>query len=100
MTAGLVIYLLYTETKNVYVWFTAFLLGGLICGQVLFGLVHPYMCNQDFRYVALLPLPMAMVWTMTTDKMTPLWRRNAAAVLFAFALMAAGIWWYVGMIRL
>lgn len=100
LTAGMVIYLLYTKAKNVYVWTAVFLLFGLFCGQILFGLMHPYMCNQDFRYVALLPLPTAMVWAMAADKMKIVWQRGMAVLLYGFAAMAATIWWYVGAVRL
>lgn len=42
-------------------WLTMILLAGIIAGQIMFGLKHPYMCNQDFRYVAIITLPVALL---------------------------------------
>lgn len=95
-----VVYLLATNVKNVYLWIALFLLGGLLCGQVLFGLMHPYMCNQDFRYVALLPLPFAMILTTAADKQPLRGKRGAAVLLYGFAATAAFVWWYVGAMRI
>ncbi len=98
LVAGAVIYLLCRQAKNVYAWTAVFLLFGLLGGQIVFGLMHPYMCNQDFRYVALLPLPMAMILALAADKLSPAWQRGTAVLLYGFAVMAAVVWWYVAVV--
>ncbi len=100
LVTGAVVFLLCKRAKDVYVCVTLILLFGLFCGQVLFGLMHPYMCNQDFRYVALLPLPMAMVLAMAADKLTPAWQRGLVVLLYGFAAAGAFVWWYVGAVAL
>ena len=49
------------ERQTQAFWLTMILLAGIIAGQIMFGLKHPYMCNQDFRYVAIITLPVALL---------------------------------------
>lgn len=100
ITTGIVLYLLFTQGKSPLLWLTLFLLAGLLIGQVLFGLMHPYMCNQDFRYVALLPLPIAMIWITAADRTAVSLLHKIQILLYGFALSATVIWWYVGAVRL
>ncbi len=88
------VYLLFIHNRNIYVWFTVVLLFSLLGGHVGFGLLHPYMCNQDFRYVAVLCLPMAMIWGLAIEHLPPLWRKLSLFPVI-FSGVSAFIWWYV-----
>lgn len=84
-------------------WLTMILLAGILAGQVMFGLKHPYMCNQDFRYVAIITLPVALLLAQFLDKVPETGRRvwgtlacgAGLALIAAFAFLSAFVWWRI-----
>lgn len=84
-------------------WLTMILLAGVIAGQIMFGLKHPYMCNQDFRYVAIITLPVALLLAQFFDKLSNAGRRTGKtfacgaglALIAAFAFLSAFVWWRI-----
>ena len=84
-------------------WLTMILLAGIIAGQIMFGLKHPYMCNQDFRYVAIITLPVALLLAQFFDKLSDAGRRTGKtfacgaglALIAAFAFLSAFDWWRI-----
>ncbi|MCM1324588.1 MAG: glycosyltransferase family 39 protein [Acetobacter sp.] len=95
MTMGMIMYLLWSMRRNVYVWLALILILSLLFGQIMFGLMHPYMCNQDFRYVAILPLPVAMVWSLGLNNISCLGQKISFVLFGGFAILSAFVWWYV-----
>lgn len=95
VTGGMIIYLMATYKKNIYLWFAGILISSLLFGQVMFGMMHPYMCNQDFRYVALLPLPVAMIWNLGLSSACGIWQKSGVVLLGGFSLFSAFVWWFV-----
>ena len=71
------------------------LLFSLLGGMILFGLRHPYMCNQDFRYVAVLPLIWMMILAQFTEVSYLRLQRIVAFVLTLFAVLSCFVWQYV-----
>lgn len=84
-------------------WLTMILLAGILAGQVMFGIKHPYMCNQDFRYVAIITLPVALLLAQFLDKVPETGRRvwgtlacgAGLALIAAFAFLSAFVWWRI-----
>lgn len=84
-------------------WLTMILLAGILAGQVMFGLKHPYMCNQDFRYVAIITLPVALLLAQFLDKVPETGQRvwgtlacgAGLALIAAFAFLSAFVWWRI-----
>lgn len=82
---------------------TMILLAGILAGQVMFGIKHPYMCNQDFRYVAIITLPVALLLAQFLDKVPETGRRvwgtlacgAGLALIAAFAFLSAFVWWRI-----
>ena len=84
----------FIDTRTAYI-LTLLLAAGLLAGQIAFSLKHPYMCNQDFRYVAAITLPFALILTQFLQTL-PRWCRIAgAALMWAFGMTAAVIWWRI-----
>ena len=71
------------------------LLGGLLAGQILFGLRHPFMCNQDFRYVALTALPIALLTAQLAAALPAGLKRTLTGLMAAFGVAAATVWWRI-----
>ena len=71
------------------------LLGGLLAGQILFGLRHPFMCNQDFRYVALIALPIALLTAQLAAALPAGLKRTLTGLMAAFGVAAATVWWRI-----
>ncbi len=84
-------------------WLTMILLAGILAGQVMFGLKHPYMCNQDFRYVAIITLPVALLLAQFLDKVPETGQRvwgtlacgAGLALIAVFAFLSAFVWWRI-----
>lgn len=84
-------------------WLTMILLAGILAGQVMFGLKHPYMCNQDFRYVAIITLPVALLLAQFLDKIPETGQRvwgtlacgAGLALIAVFAFLSAFVWWRI-----
>jgi len=87
---------LWLKKRSYHLLFASVFLASLLAGQIIFGLKHPFMCNQDFRYVAILPLPMAMILTLFADI------NSKAKMLILplsaiFAVLSAFVWWRIAL---
>ena len=83
------------KKQDIKFYFMCALMLGVLGAHVIFGIMHPYMCNMDFRYVAILIVPMAIVLGMIVERFSLLWRIVVASILGVFALSGAIIWWWV-----
>ena len=84
------VWLAFKRNKQIYL--PLLLAGGILLGHIAFGLVHPYMCNQDFRYVGILTLPMALILSFIIDK-TPKYISYLIFICVGiFALLSMLIW--------
>ena len=86
--------LVQSRDKKLTMIFTALLLG-LIGGLIAFSLQHPFMCNQDFRYIAILPLAYALILGQWADQLSPILKRLILALLSVFAVLSCFIWFFV-----
>ena len=89
------LYLMLKNYKDFNVWFVVLLILGIIGGQIAFGLKHPYMCNQDFRYVAILSLLIAMVIGLFTKKLPNFVKYSISVIIFMFSLSSMVMWWWI-----
>ena len=71
------------------------LLAGLIGGLIAFSVKHPFMCNQDFRYIAILPLSYALILGQFMEQLPLSFRRVIALLLGSFAVLSCYIWFFV-----
>ena len=87
-----VVYLLFkAKDKNLF-FLSLILLLSLLAGQIVFGLKHPFMCNQDFRYIAILPLCFAMMLAQFMTLLKP-WLQTVIMILLTlFAILSLFIW--------
>ena len=83
------------KKQNIIFYFICALILGVLGAHVIFGIMHPYMCNMDFRYVAILILPMAIILGTITERFSLLWRTLVASCIGVFAISSAIIWWWV-----
>lgn len=91
---GVVIYFIFCK-RTTNSWLAIVLLMGILAGQVAFGLMHPYMCNQDFRYVAIITLAWAILLAQFCNSIP---RKGQVCVLIlvsVFAFLSAFIWWRI-----
>ena len=70
------------------------LLFSILFGQIIFGLRHPYMCNQDFRYVAILPMVWGLILAQFELSCSRL-QKTVTLFLFIFAILSCFVWQYV-----
>lgn len=89
------IIVLLCKKKTTQLALSLILLSGILAGQMVFGLLHPYMCNQDFRYVAVLPLPLAMILALFSDILPPKGRTCLIGAIGLFSSLATVIWWRI-----
>jgi len=90
-----VIYLIFKAQNKKYFYLSLILLLSLLIGQILFGLKHPFMCNQDFRYIAVLPLAFAMILGSFMQQINSRLKNIVIGLLVIFALLSAFIWNWV-----
>lgn len=90
-----VTYLIFKTSDKKLFYLSLILLLSLLSGQILFGLKHPFMCNQDFRYIAILPLPFAMILSLFLEQIQKRAKHILISLLIAFALLSAYIWNFV-----
>lgn len=88
-------YLLIKAQDKKFMALSLALLAGLIGGLIAFSVKHPFMCNQDFRYIAILPLSYALVLGQFTEQLPPILRRIVLALLSFFAVLSCYIWFFV-----
>ncbi|MBO5038435.1 MAG: hypothetical protein J6C85_03115 [Alphaproteobacteria bacterium] len=74
-------------------FFLAVLILSLLLGEVMFVLKHPFMCNQDFRYVALLPLGLTGILVMGTDRLKI--TKVFLVLILVFCLCSSVVWWRI-----
>lgn len=89
------VWLLFKAKSRSMCGLTVVLLFSLLFGMILFGLRHPYMCNQDFRYVAILPMVWMMMLAQFTETISPKLQRGLAFILLIFAFISCFVWHYV-----
>ncbi|MBR5154190.1 MAG: glycosyltransferase family 39 protein [Alphaproteobacteria bacterium] len=90
-----VFYLALKKYKNFMTYFLLALLGGVLAGQIMFSLKHPYMCNQDFRYVAILTTIMAMILGEFLKNLSDKLKIAIISLFILFSLLSMFIWWYI-----
>jgi 4-amino-4-deoxy-L-arabinose transferase-like glycosyltransferase len=83
------------KKQNINFYFICVLIFGVLSAHVIFGIMHPYMCNMDFRYVAILILPMAIVLGMMVEKFNRLWKLIIASIIGVFVVSSVIIWWWI-----
>ncbi len=89
---------IFYKTKNVFLaLFSCTLILSLLCGMVLLSLKHPFMCNQDFRYIALLPLAFVLLLGQTMQKTPSIIQNFLCAFLIVFAFTANFIWYWISL---
>ncbi|MBO5442146.1 MAG: glycosyltransferase family 39 protein [Alphaproteobacteria bacterium] len=93
-SAGCFVYLVFKAKDKKMFFFFAVLILSLLLGEVLFVLKHPFMCNQDFRYVALLPLGFAGILAMGTDELKKI-AKVVFLLILVFCLCCSVVWWRV-----
>lgn len=89
------IWLLFKANSKSMCGLTVVLLFSLLFGMILFGLRHPYMCNQDFRYVAILPMVWILMLAQFSETIYPKLQRTVALVLLLFAILSCFVWQFV-----
>ncbi len=94
MIIGVSYLLIKSKDKKLTAIFIA-LLAGLIGGLIAFSLKHPFMCNQDFRYIAILPLSYALILGQFMEQLPLSFRRVIALLLGSFAVLSCYIWFFV-----
>lgn len=89
-----VVFILFFKLKDKKIFsFFAMLIFSLFFGEVMFVLKHPFMCNQDFRYVALLPMGLAGILALGAERFTLL--QKIFPLIIAFCLCSALVWWRI-----
>lgn len=88
-------FILVKERKNILVLYTFVLLFSVLAGQIAFSLKHPYMCNQDFRYGAVLVLIMAMIFGFVFNKINNKLRIFLCYTIVIFGLTSLFVWWLI-----
>ena len=83
------------KKRDVKLYLVYVLMAGILVAHVVFGIMHPYMCNMDFRYVAILILPMAIVLGYVMSELKFSYRVAITAIISALTLSSAIVWWYI-----
>ena len=90
-----VVYLLFkAKDKNLFL-LSLILLLSLLAGQIAFGLKHPFMCNQDFRYIAILPIVFSMITAQFLKQIKPFLQYILLGLLVLFSVLSLFIWNWV-----
>ena len=92
---GGMLYLIVRKYRSFMTYFIIALFLGLLLGQVAFGLKHPYMCNQDFRYVAILALVMAILIGEFAKNIPVKLKNVLMSLVLMFSFSSCFIWWYI-----
>ena len=90
-----VCYLLFKAKYKKLFILSLVLLLSLLGGQIAFGLKHPFMCNQDFRYVAILPLVFSMIFAQFLQQMNTKFAYFCSLLLVLFSFLSVFIWHWV-----
>ena len=81
--------------KDFITYFIVFLTFNIIGGLICFVIKHPYTCNQDFRYIAIFTLVMAMILGKTFMLLAKRIRNAGIVVISLFEALSLFIWWSV-----
>lgn len=95
ITTTAIIYLTIKSNKSYIYFLTIALFAGLIIGIITFNLKHPYMCNQDFRYIAILPLIIAMLLAQFIAKIPIKLTYFLCGILILFSFLSIFIWHFI-----
>lgn len=87
--------LLWAKKEKAMLVLTAVLWAGIMAGMVLFSLKHPFMCNQDFRYAAILTLPLGMMAARIIDAVPLRLSLGFSFIFGLFSFLSAYVWWIV-----
>ena len=83
------------KKRDVKLYLVYALMAGILVAHVVFGIMHPYMCNMDFRYVAILIVPMAIILGFVMSGMKFGFRVAITAIISTFIVSSAIVWWYI-----
>ena len=83
--------------KNKYIWLLICLILSILCGHILFSIKHPYMCNQDFRYVGILALLMSCIIGKFLTKAPKRIQYTVNIIIILFAIVSQSVWWYISL---
>ena len=89
------LYLCFKRKKTYLFIFSSILIFSLLTGIFLFSLKHPYMCNQDFRYIALLPLAFALLLGQAMQKLPSMIQKLICIFIISFTFIANFIWYWI-----
>ena len=89
------IYLCIKQYKNVNFGFIFCLIVPLFLGMIAFVIKHPYMCNQDFRYIAILPLPLAIISGLFMQNLNKTSNTIINILYCLFSFCSCFVWWFV-----
>ncbi len=90
-------YLLIKNNKNFITWFIMALILGVTFGIISLSIKHPYMCNQDYRYVAILTLLIAMSIGMSIKKIPYIAKYVISIIVLVFSFSAMIMWWWIAL---
>ena len=90
-----VLYIISKEYKNKMFWLIFILFASLLIGQIMFSIKHPYMCNQDFRYVAVLVLIMACFIGFLLKNIKNNFKYLTYFSILLFEIISLLVWWIV-----
>lgn len=88
-------YLLVRQCNKQYFALGLVLTSSLLGGLLAFSLKHPYMCNQDFRYIAILPLGYAFLLSEFLQNISSFWRKFVCFLLIGFSTVSCLVWYWV-----
>ncbi len=89
------IFLCIKQYKNINFWFVFCLIIPLFLGMIAFVVKHPYMCNQDFRYIAILPLPIAIISGLLMQNLNKKINITINVLYCLFSFCSCFVWWFV-----
>jgi hypothetical protein len=89
------IWLLFKEYKNKLFCFFIVLAFSILLGQIAFSIKHPYMCNQDFRYVSILAFIMAIFIGFILKNIKSNIKFLLASIIFSFEIASLLVWWFI-----
>lgn len=90
-----VLFVILKEYKNKMFWLIFILFVSLLVGQIMFSIKHPYMCNQDFRYVAVLVLIMTCFIGFLLKNIKNNFRYLIYFTILLFEIISLLVWWIV-----
>ena len=90
-------YIAIKEYKNKYTWLLLCLILSILSGHIMFSVKHPYMCNQDFRYVGILALLISCIIGRFLTNMPKLVQQILVTIIILFAIVSQTVWWYISL---